>query len=100
VPKLRKLRGRAPGDEGRQYIYESPMRGADGALRYVFIRGSYMEKAYGGRIYMTHRRFRRLAAIRRATDPYPYGRQRQSGGDAGSSSGGPAPTGARGGTRS
>jgi hypothetical protein len=62
APKLRKLRGQAPEDENRQYIYEPHMRSANGALRYVFIRGSYMERAYGGRIYMTHRRFRRLAA--------------------------------------
>jgi hypothetical protein len=62
APKLRKLRGQAPEDEDRRYIYEPHMRGANGALRYVFIRGSYMERAYGGRVYMTHRRFRRLAA--------------------------------------
>jgi hypothetical protein len=101
APKLRKLRGRASGDEDRRYIYESHMRGADGALRYVFMRGSYMEKAYGGRIYMTHRRFRRLAAIRRASEPYG---QRQSGGDAGRPPSGPpsgsTPTGTGRGIRS
>jgi hypothetical protein len=66
APKLRKLRRRASGgDDGqgdRHYVYEPHTRGADGALRYVFIRGSYMEKAYGGHVYMTHRRFRKLAA--------------------------------------
>jgi hypothetical protein len=71
VPKLRRLRGRPTGEEDRQYIYETHIRGANGALRYVFIRGSYMEKAYGGRVYMTHRRFRRLAAIRRAPSGGP-----------------------------
>jgi hypothetical protein len=65
VPKLRKLRGKGSEDECRQYIYESHMRGADGALRYVFMRGAFIEMASGGRIYMTHRRFRRLAEIRR-----------------------------------
>ncbi|MDR1042413.1 MAG: hypothetical protein LBL54_00730 [Clostridiales Family XIII bacterium] len=100
VPKLRQLRGRASDSDDRQYIYEPHMRGADGALRYVFIRGSYMEKAYGGHIYMTHRRFRRLAAIRRASDS--YGLQRQSRGDAGGPHPGPTPTptGTGGGVRS
>jgi hypothetical protein len=100
VPKLRKLRGQAPDDEDRLYIYEPHMRSANGALRYVFIRGSYMEKAYGGRVYTTHRRFRRLAAIRRASDS--LGRKRQSRGDAGRPPEGPAPApaGTRGGIRS
>jgi hypothetical protein len=52
-------------NELRQYIYEPHTRSRDGALRYVFMSGAYMEKAYGGRIYTTHRRFRKLAAIRR-----------------------------------
>jgi hypothetical protein len=76
VPRLRGRLARTPGgrnsvrsgdkssSEGRQYIYEPHIRGADGALRYVFIGGPSMEKASGGRIYITHRRFRRLAAIR------------------------------------
>jgi hypothetical protein len=71
APKFRKLRGKPSGDEDRRYIYEPHARGADGALRYVFIRGTYMEKASGGRIYMTHRRFHKLAAIRGAS---PNGR--------------------------
>jgi hypothetical protein len=66
APKLRRLRGLPREDEYRQYIYEPHMRGADGALRYVFIKGSRMEAASGGRVYKTHRRFRKLAAIRRA----------------------------------
>lgn len=75
APKLRGLRGRAPEDEGRQYIYEPHTRGADGALRYIFIRGPLMERAYGGRVYMTHRRFRKLAALRAAPDSRGQGRR-------------------------
>jgi hypothetical protein len=67
LPKLRRARGLSSSvaaSEKREYIYEPHMRGADGALRYVFMRGSYMEAASKGRVYMTHRRFRKLAAIR------------------------------------
>jgi hypothetical protein len=68
MPKLRGLRGQAPRGEGRQYIYEPHIRRPDGTLRYVFMRGAYMEMASGGRIYVTHRRFRKLAAIRLISD--------------------------------
>ncbi|MDR2162724.1 MAG: hypothetical protein LBO70_02085 [Clostridiales Family XIII bacterium] len=68
LPHLRAMRGQAPEDADREYIYETHTRGADGALRYVFIRGSYMETASKGRVYMTHRRFRKLVAIRRASE--------------------------------
>jgi hypothetical protein len=68
LPKLRKLRGVAPYEEDRRYVYEPHLRDADGALRYVFIRGSYRERASGGRVYVTHRRFRKLAAVRGAQD--------------------------------
>jgi hypothetical protein len=67
LPRLRKARGLPPLDtdpENREYIYEPHMRDANGALRYVFMRGSYMEAASKGRVYVTHRRFRKLAAIR------------------------------------
>jgi hypothetical protein len=93
APKLRGIfvkRGPSSDEEGRQYIYEPHMRRADGAMRYVFMSGSYMEKAYGGRVYMTHRRFRKLAAIRRV----PAGRP--SGGYAGKSQEGPEFTAGRG----
>jgi hypothetical protein len=68
LPKLRTLRGRAPDDDELQYVYEPHIRDADGALRYVFVRGSSRERASKGRVYVTHRRFRKLAAIRRAQD--------------------------------
>jgi hypothetical protein len=69
LPKLRKARGLPPDSSdpaSRRYFYEAHIRGDDGALRYVFIPGSSMERASGGRIYMTHRRFRKLVAIRSA----------------------------------
>jgi hypothetical protein len=68
APKLRKFRGMTTDDDDRRYVYEPHQRDADGALRYVFIKGAYREKASGGRVYKTHRRFRRLAAIRRSQD--------------------------------
>jgi hypothetical protein len=64
APKLRKLRGMATDDD-RRYFYEPHLRDPDGALRYVFLKGAYREKISGGRVYVTHRRFRKLAAIRR-----------------------------------
>jgi hypothetical protein len=66
VPRFRARAGGPSGEDDTRYIYEPHMRDAYGDLRYVFMRGTYMERASGGRIYMTHRRFRKLAAVRRA----------------------------------
>jgi hypothetical protein len=48
----------------REYIYEENIRGGDGRLRYVFLKGSLYEMYAGGRVYATHRRFRLLKEIR------------------------------------
>jgi len=59
-------RGSAGADSGseREYIYEEHIRAHDGSLRYVFMRGAYLQSYSGGRSYVTHRRFRKLKEIR------------------------------------
>jgi hypothetical protein len=64
--RVRKARGMAAkdADADREYIYEEHIRANDGSLRYVFMRGAYLQSDSGGRSYMTHRRLRKLKEIR------------------------------------
>jgi hypothetical protein len=68
VPKIASAARRGTGATSigadREYIYEENIRGEDGRLRYVFLKGSLYEMYAGGRVYATHRRFRRLKEIR------------------------------------
>jgi hypothetical protein len=64
--KVSAMRGSAGvgAESDREYVYEEHIRARDGSLRYLFLRGAYLQSYSGGRSYVTHRRFRKLKEIR------------------------------------